>query len=73
VELEESRQEARVAVPADQLSLAIGKQGQNVRLAAKLTGWRIDVVSGDEKEEGAEIETPNEEKKDEPIVEVKAE
>ena len=73
VELEESRQEARVAVPADQLSLAIGKQGQNVRLAAKLTGWRIDVVSGDEKEEGAEIETPIEEKKDEPIVEVKAE
>ncbi|MCX6762745.1 MAG: transcription termination factor NusA [Candidatus Moranbacteria bacterium] len=56
VELEESRQEARVMVPADQLSLAIGKQGQNVRLAAKLTGWRIDVVSGDEKEEPADAE-----------------
>ena len=51
VDLEETRQEARVAVPADQLSLAIGKQGQNVRLAAKLTGWRIDVVSGDESSE----------------------
>lgn len=79
VELEETRQEARVAVPADQLSLAIGKQGQNVRLAAKLTGWRIDVVSGDEKDEsaetveGAEIETPLEEKKDEPAVEKKSE
>ena len=31
-----------VIVPDDQLSLAIGKRGQNVRLAAKLTGWKID-------------------------------
>jgi len=31
-------------VPEDQLSLAIGKRGQNVRLAAKLTGWKIDVI-----------------------------
>jgi len=60
VELEESRQEARVAVPADQLSLAIGKQGQNVRLAAKLTGWRIDVIGGETKEEEAEKEEPTE-------------
>ncbi|HUV56187.1 MAG TPA: transcription termination factor NusA [Dehalococcoidales bacterium] len=36
---------ATVAVPDRQLSLAIGKEGQNVRLAAKLTGWRIDVKS----------------------------
>jgi len=34
---------ARVFVPADQLSLAIGKEGQNARLAARLTGWRIDI------------------------------
>ena len=34
---------AEVEVPEDQLSLAIGKEGQNVRLAAKLTGWRIDI------------------------------
>ena len=34
---------ARVIVPDDQLSLAIGNKGQNVRLAAKLTGWRIDI------------------------------
>jgi transcription termination/antitermination protein NusA len=54
VELEEARQEARVMVPADQLTLAIGKQGQNVRLAAKLTGWRIDVVTGDERDEDAQ-------------------
>ncbi|MEK7465348.1 MAG: transcription termination factor NusA [Patescibacteria group bacterium] len=39
------RREARVLVEEDQLSLAIGKGGQNVRLAAKLTGWKIDVRS----------------------------
>ncbi len=39
------RREARVFIPEDQLSLAIGKGGQNVRLAAKLTGWKIDVRS----------------------------
>jgi len=39
------RREARVLVPEDQLSLAIGKGGQNVRLAAKLTSWKIDVRS----------------------------
>ena len=36
---------AQAIVPEDQLSLAIGKDGQNVRLAAKLTGWKIDVRS----------------------------
>lgn len=44
VEILEERS-ARVVVPEDQLSLAIGKGGQNVRLAAKLTGWKIDVRS----------------------------
>ena len=39
---------ARAVVPDDKLSLAIGKNGQNVRLAAKLTGWRIDVKSESE-------------------------
>ncbi len=37
--------EVKVYVAGDQLSLAIGKEGQNVRLAAKLTGWKIDVRS----------------------------
>jgi N utilization substance protein A len=37
--------EARVVVPDYQLSLAIGKEGQNARLAARLTGWRIDIRS----------------------------
>lgn len=40
-----ARREAKVFVPDDQLSLAIGKGGQNVRLAAKLTSWKIDVRS----------------------------
>jgi len=44
VELDEGRTEARAYVREDQLSLAIGKGGQNVRLAGKLTGWRIDVL-----------------------------
>ena len=41
---------ANVVVPDRQLSLAIGKEGQNVRLAAKLTGWRIDIKSASELE-----------------------
>lgn len=44
VSVNEDKREATVKVPEDQLSLAIGKQGQNVRLAAKLTGWKIDVI-----------------------------
>ncbi len=46
--------EARVYIPEDQLSLAIGKGGQNVRLAAKLTGWKIDVRSAAKPEEAQE-------------------
>ncbi len=41
----EGTRTATVIVPSDQLSLAIGKEGQNARLAAKLTGWRIDIKS----------------------------
>ena len=41
--INEEEKAARVVVPDDQLSLAIGKEGQNVRLAAKLTGWKIDI------------------------------
>ncbi len=56
VEIKEGR--AIVTVPEDQLSLAIGKEGQNVRLAAKLTGWRIDVkaIGKDKIEETGEVE-----------------
>lgn len=48
------RREARAYVPENQLSLAIGKGGQNVRLAAKLTGWKIDVRSQTRPEEAQE-------------------
>ncbi|MCJ7694576.1 MAG: transcription termination factor NusA [Anaerolineaceae bacterium] len=41
----EGNKTATVVVPEDQLSLAIGREGQNARLAAKLTGWRIDIMS----------------------------
>ena len=43
VSLNEEEKVARVIVPTDQMSLAIGKDGQNARLAYKLTGWRIDI------------------------------
>lgn len=55
------RREAKVLVAEDQLSLAIGKGGQNVRLAAKLTGWKIDVRSQsnpDEVQEGGIATAP---------------
>jgi N utilization substance protein A len=57
IDIDEEEHKAEVVVADDQLSLAIGKGGQNVRLAAKLTGWRIDIkgmegaeTSKDEKE-----------------------
>ncbi|MBR5948868.1 MAG: transcription termination/antitermination protein NusA [Clostridia bacterium] len=43
--INEAEKAARVIVPDSQLSLAIGKEGQNARLAAKLTGWKIDIKS----------------------------
>ncbi len=65
---------ARVKVPEDQLSLAIGKKGQNVRLAARLTGWKIDILAGETKVADSETaespaekteETAKDEKKEE--------
>jgi N utilization substance protein A len=48
VRVDRDRQEMTVVVDDEQLSLAIGREGQNVRLAVKLTGWRIDLVSSSE-------------------------
>ncbi len=45
VDIKEEEKFAQVIVPDDQLSLAIGKAGQNARLAAKLTNWKIDIKS----------------------------
>ena len=43
VQVNDEEKSAKAIVPDDKLSLAIGKAGQNVRLAAKLTDWKIDV------------------------------
>ena len=48
---------AHVLVPPDQLSLAIGREGQNVRLAARLTGWKIDIKNAQEYNQSSEDET----------------
>ena len=60
------KNKALVIVPEDQLSLAIGKDGQNVRLAAKLTGWKIDVRSSENPENG-EAEEEVEETEDKEV------
>ncbi len=48
IELKEEEKKAEVRVSSDKLSLAIGKNGQNVRLAARLSGWKIDIVEASE-------------------------
>jgi N utilization substance protein A len=55
VEIDEKSKKARVIVPDDQLSIAIGKSGQNVRLASKLTGYELDIESEKPAEKTAEI------------------
>src|SRR5256885_4862695 len=52
--VDDEAKQATVVVPDDQLSLAIGREGQNARLAAKLTGWRVDIKSETEFSESAE-------------------
>ena len=59
VEVDEESKKATVVVAADQLSLAIGKKGQNVRLAAGLTGWKIDIKIDEELEEIRRLELEN--------------
>jgi len=58
VEINEEEKQAKVMVSVDQQSLAIGKGGQNVRLAAKLTGWRIDIQSVNNKSEVVDETSP---------------
>ncbi len=72
VKLFEEENRAEVQVAEDQQSLAIGRGGQNVRLAARLTGWKIDIRSAgaEEKEAAAATETPIEEA---PVTEEKTE
>lgn len=80
VNLNEKEKTAEVKVPEDQLSSAIGRDGQNVRLAAKLTGWRIEVKSLEESKGKKDPKREKEEKghekmkdKKEEAVEIKSE
>ena len=66
VDINEEEKSARVIVPDDQLSLAIGKAGQNARLAAKLTNWKIDIKSETQfREMIQKMQEENEEAKEE--------
>jgi transcription termination/antitermination protein NusA len=58
--LDDEQREATVVVPDDQLSLAIGKDGQNARLANRLTGWKIDIKSETEMNEDDTVYAPTE-------------
>lgn len=62
IDIDEETKTATVHISEDQQSLAIGKGGQNVRLAAKLTGWKIDIQSAQSGEELATAEVPEEER-----------
>ncbi|MFH1412606.1 MAG: transcription termination factor NusA [bacterium] len=73
VELDDEEKKATIKVNEDQLSLSIGKNGQNVRLAAHLTGWKIDISESEtgkivdiekEKEEEKDVEKEKEEEKE---------
>lgn len=66
---DEEAKEAMVVVPDDQLSLAIGREGQNVRLAHKLTGWKIDIKSVSQMEFAEADTVRNYELEEEPIEE----
>jgi len=60
VEINEEDKSSKVIVPDNKLSLAIGREGLNVRLAARLTGWKIDVKSESKTEKEVKVETPKE-------------
>ena len=79
IQINEEKREATVKVDSDQLSLAIGKAGQNVRLAAKLTGWKINIVEkkatteAPENESAPEVAEPDAEKSQEVVETVQPE
>src|SRR5207247_2836774 len=54
--VDDEDKQATVIVPDDQLSLAIGREGQNARLAAKLTGWKVDIKSETEFSQEEDLE-----------------
>ncbi|MFK5925401.1 MAG: transcription termination factor NusA [Desulfuromusa sp.] len=68
VYIDDDGQSMEIIVPDDQLSLAIGKKGQNVRLAAKLIGWKIDIKSETRAQEEEQEESSPEEAEDSSVV-----
>ena len=74
IDLDQENKQATVTVDEDQFSLAIGKMGQNVRLAARLTGWKIDVKTNEAKESFEKaIKEEKEEQKEEKVAKEKLE
>lgn len=63
VEIDKKKNQAKVTVPEDQLSLAIGIKGQNVRLAARLTDWKIDIIAQKPEQERPKKKEKTEKKK----------
>ena len=72
IEINEAENVAHAVVPEAQLSLAIGREGQNVRLAAKLTGWKIDIASEEGQKKAKEEKEAKEAKKAEEAKESEA-
>jgi transcription termination/antitermination protein NusA len=73
VQLNDESKSAFVVVPDNQLSLAIGKSGQNVRLAARLTGWRIDIRSESQVAKQAFLDATSGIAEPEPVLDAEAE
>jgi N utilization substance protein A len=70
IEVDEDKKKSVVKVSEDQLSLAIGKGGQNARLAAQLTGWKIDIVfNGEIKKKESDNDAPDKEKEEDVVSE----
>ncbi len=69
VEIDSNSKKCKVLVPEDQLSIAIGKGGQNVRLASKLTGYEIDIEEFKDIQKSDDIEVKSENITDKPVVE----
>lgn len=63
VTLDEERKEARVKTPEEQLALAIGRDGQNVRLASRLSGWKIEIEKGRKQDKSDEDKSDESKKK----------
>ena len=66
VDIDEANKKAKISVPEDQLSIAIGKSGQNVRLASKLTGYELDIVGNTTPATTDDVPVANEQTKELP-------